>query len=294
MYLLPLIPLCVIFCVRTALSIPVQENEKFLENPRYLNYDELTNLFRKLETENPGLVKLHTIGRSVKNRELWALEINSNVNNRTLLTPMFKYVANMHGDEAIGRQLMVYLAEYLIYNYGKVERVTRLVNSTDIYLMPSMNPDGYENSEEGQCESKDRYVGRENENHVDLNRDFPDQFEPQRAGTLLSGRQPETIALMTWIISRPFVLSGNLHGGAVVASYPFDDTSAHRTCCVESRSPDHDLFKKLALTYAENHPLMKKGDTCSTEKFDKGITNGAYWYEVKGNFFFHLNYLYCF
>nr|CAH7712255.1 unnamed protein product [Callosobruchus chinensis] len=282
MYLLPIIPLCVIFCVGAALSIPVQENEKFLENPRYLNYDELTNLFKKLETENPGLVKLHTIGRSVKNRELWALEINSNVNNRTLLTPMFKYVANMHGDEAIGRQLMVYLAEYLIYNYGKVDRVTRLVNSTDIYLMPSMNPDGYENSEEGQCESKDRYVGRENENHVDLNRDFPDQFEPQRAGTLLSGRQPETIALMTWIISRPFVLSGNLHGGAVVASYPFDDTSAHRTCCVESRSPDHDLFKKLALTYAENHPLMKKGDTCSTEKFDKGITNGAFWYEVKG------------
>lgn len=46
-----------------------------------------------------------------------------------------------------GRQLMIYLALYLIKNYGKDERVTKLVNTTDIFLMPSMNPDGYENSQ---------------------------------------------------------------------------------------------------------------------------------------------------
>lgn len=114
---------------------------------RYLNYDELTNLFRKLETEHPHLVKLHTVGRSVQNRELWTLEINGNVGNRTLLTPLFKYVANMHGDESVGRQLIIMLAEYLVRNYGKDARVTRLVDTTDIYLMPSMNPDGYENSQ---------------------------------------------------------------------------------------------------------------------------------------------------
>lgn len=138
--------LCVILNLSEPLSIPYAEYENFLENPRYQDYDEVTNLFRKLQSEHPQLVKLTSVGKSVKNRDLWVLEINSNVQNRTLLTPMFKYVANMHGDEAIGRQLMLYLALYLIHNYGTNERVTKLVNSTDIFLMPSMNPDGYENS----------------------------------------------------------------------------------------------------------------------------------------------------
>lgn len=36
--------------------------------------------------------------------------------------------------------------------------------------------------QEGLCDSKPGYVGRENENSVDLNRDFPDQFDPVKAG----------------------------------------------------------------------------------------------------------------
>ncbi|CAG9814957.1 unnamed protein product [Phaedon cochleariae] len=273
---------CVILNLSHSLHIRSVEYESFLENPRYQNYDELTNLLKKLESEHPSLVKLISVGKSVKNRELWALEINSNVQNRSLLTPMFKFVGNMHGDETVGRQLMIYLALYLIHNYGKLDRVTQLVNNTDIFLMPSMNPDGYENSVEGNCESKDQYVGRENENHVDLNRDFPDQFDSSRAGTILAGRQPETIAMMTWIISRPFVLSGNLHGGAVVASYPFDDSNSKRQCCKESRSPDDNLFKKLATIYAQANPIMKTGKACREDNFDQGITNGAFWYEVRG------------
>ncbi|KAK5638630.1 hypothetical protein RI129_012925 [Pyrocoelia pectoralis] len=261
-------------------------SENFLKNSHYLNYEDLTTLFHKLVEDYPNLAKLHTAGKSVKNRELWALEISGEIDKRPLLTPMFKYVANMHGDESVGRQLVIYLAQYLLSNYGRDDRVTRLLNSTDIYLMPSMNPDGFENSQEGECESKAKYVGRTNENAVDLNRDFPDQYDGSiRAGTILSGRQPETIAMMTWIISRPFVLSGNLHGGAVVASYPYDDSNTGRVCCKESPTPDDNLFKGLATTYAQLHPTMRTGNVCKNDHFTDGVTNGALWYEVHGNLF---------
>lgn len=48
---------------------------------------------------------------------------------------------------------------------------------------------------------------------VDLNRDFPDPFEHGEAGIVEpSGKeQPETLALMKWILSRHFVASASLH-----------------------------------------------------------------------------------
>lgn len=75
--------------------------------------------------------------------------------------------------------------------------------------------------QEGLCDSLGTYRGRNNANGVDLNRDFPDQFDTNSDD---NNRQPETLAMMKWIMNNTFVLSGNLHGGAVVASYPFDDT----------------------------------------------------------------------
>lgn len=58
--------------------------------------------------------------------------------------PEVMFVGNMHGNEVIGCEILLNLIEYMCRNYGKDALVTRLVNSTRIHIMPSMNPDGYE------------------------------------------------------------------------------------------------------------------------------------------------------
>lgn len=262
---------------------PIIENESFLANPRYESNEELADLLARLQKDHPSLVKVHTIGSSLEGRPLLAVEIRANIDRpRQLLMPMFKYVANMHGDETVGRELLVYLAQYLVNNYEQDPEIGALLNTTDIFLMPTMNPDGYQRSKEGNCESLSSYVGRYNAAQIDLNRDFPDRFDDDRKRHLRRNRQqPETVAVMNWILSNPFVLSANLHGGAVVASYPYDNSIVHHDCCEDSPTPDNHFFKYAALTYAQNHPVMKNGNDCN-ETFNEGITNGAYWYELNG------------
>jgi len=136
-----------------------------------------------------------------------------------------------------------------------------------------MNPDGYEIAREGDCTS---VLGRANGKYVDLNRNFPDQYVP---GSDLN-EQPETKDIIAWLTQFQFVLSANLHGGSLVANYPFDDNKAMVE--VYSKSADDDVFVKLAKTYSFNHPEMYKGESTCGDKFKDGITNGAKWYCVSG------------
>ncbi|XP_067222221.1 carboxypeptidase D [Chanodichthys erythropterus] len=261
-------------------SAPVGEQDVETYN-KYYNYTELTDLLKSLAQKYPNIANLTSIGKSVENRELWVMRITKDPTVDVPGKPKFKYVGNMHGDETVSRQVLIYLVEYLLEKYGEDQRVTELVDSTDIYIMPSMNPDGFEKSVEGDCTG--RNGGRENAKNFDLNRSFPDQFEEIHVN---AEDIPEGAAVMKWIQENKFVLSGNLHGGTVVASYPYDDSETHKVEGTYSRSPDDALFRYLARVYAENNPVMKTGQPkCEdnlSETFPGGITNGAKWYDVAG------------
>jgi carboxypeptidase D len=140
--------------------------------------------------------------------------------------------------------------------------------------------DGYEISKLGD---EGGVVGRTNAHNVDLNRNFPDQYGQNEYNKI---QEPETLAVMDWSKANNFVLSANLHGGALVANYPFDDSpkdfqfgSDMRT--VKNPTEENDIFKHLATVYASSHRQMYKGKPCPSfirESFPEGITNGADWY----------------
>lgn len=247
---------------------------------------ELVAELRNLNDKFKQISRFYNIGESSKGKKLWALEISDHPGIHQLLKPEFRYIGNMHGNEVVGRELLLNLAKLLLENYGSNEFVTALVNSTRIHILPTMNPDGYESATEGDCESE---VGRANANDIDLNRNFPDRFgkTPDNKYT-----QPEVAAIMKWSLENPFVLGANLHGGSLVANYPYDGNSKNLNGQYAA-APDDKLFVHLAKTYAENHPTMYKGEHCYdicgddratllNERFKDGITNGAQWYVLYG------------
>ena len=251
----------------------------------YESHQEMVGKLRNLQLEHPTLVRVNSIGRSVRGQDLVYIKISGNVGRRSFMEPMFKYVGNMHGNEVVGRQLLIYLAQYLVTNYGRDQRITSLVNNTEIFLMPTLNPDGYQVSSEGAC-TLGRGSGRENARNRDLNRNFPRRLEDANKPyeQLLEDREPETQAAMHWIRSTPFVLSANLHGGAVVASYPYDDSRRHISRGFYSGSPDDKMFRYLAETYSRNHRVMHRNIKCTPDdNFPGGVTNGAHWYDVPGD-----------
>ncbi|KAM9060992.1 carboxypeptidase N catalytic chain [Sarcophilus harrisii] len=261
-------------------------------------YDDLIRILYKVHNECPHITRVYSIGHSVKGRHLYALEFSDFPGMHELLEPEFKYVANMHGNEVLGRELLLQLCEFLCEEYRqRNERIIRLIHNTRIHILPSMNPDGYEVAAAQGPDSNGYLTGRNNANGIDLNRNFPDlntyMYYNEKSGgrnhhlplpdNWRSQVEPETRAVIYWMESINFVLSANLHGGAVVANYPYDKSREHRVRgfrrTADTPTPDDKLFRKLAKVYSYAHGWMHLGWNCG-DYFPEGITNGASWYSV--------------
>jgi len=220
----------------------------------YPSYEENTQKLQDYAKKYSKIMKLFSIGKSVKGKELWVMKISNNP-EVDQIKPEFKYISSMHGDEITGRELTIRFIEEVGEKYGKDSEITNLVNNTEIFIMPSMNPDGSERKQRG------------NANGIDLNRNFPQLGSSD--GASMSGRQIEVQHVMKFQAERKFALSANFHGGTVVANYPWDSTY--------DRHPQDAFVQELSLVYADLSPEMKH-----SREFAGGITNGADWYVVRG------------
>lgn len=279
----------------------------------YQSNTQMVNILKRTEERCPNIAKTYSIGHSSEGRELLVIEFSNNPGQHELLEPEMKYVANMHGNEVLGRQLLIYLAQYLCSEYLRGnERIQALVNSTRIHILPSMNPDGYEaavvgqqdssyGDEEGYSRAENWNIGRNNAQNINLNRNFPDLtsivYRRRRNKRYRSDHipipdfywfgkvAPETYAVMKWIRSLPFVLSASFRSGDLVVSYPYDLSKHPLEHNMFSPTPDDKVFRFLSKIYATSHERMShEYASCGSSRAQsqKGVINGAQWSSFAG------------
>jgi len=106
--------------------------EQFLEpneQIRYHTHESLTKKLHDLNAQFPNITSLYTIGKSVEKRDLWVMIISDQPLIHEAGEPEVRYVGNIHGDETVGRECLIYLIEYLCINYNKIDYITKLINN---------------------------------------------------------------------------------------------------------------------------------------------------------------------
>ena len=221
----------------------------------YFSIDQYNQFMVSTANSYPNICQLVQVGSSTQNRPLYFLKITDNPTIQEA-EPEFRYLSSIHGDEVVGYDMCIRLIQLLTSEYGINDRITNLVNNTEIWICPMMNPDGFVLGQ------------RYNAAGIDLNRNFPmpsGNQHPDGNPTAI-----ENTAIMNHATSNSFVLSANFHGGALVANYPWDYTY--------TLTPDNDILIQAALTYSSHNSSMY-----NSYEFPQGITNGAQWYVITGS-----------
>ncbi|KAJ6836231.1 carboxypeptidase SOL1 [Iris pallida] len=185
----------------------------------YMSNTELEKSVTEFGQRCANISSIYSIGKSVNGSPLLVIEI-SDKPGKEEAEPAFKFIGKVHGDEPVGRELLMLLANWLCSNYMK-----------DSLFYPV--------------------------------NDVEDM------------RQPETRAIMNWVKNQQFAASASLHGGALVANYPWDGSQDSRKKYVAC--PDDKTFRYMASIYSQSHYNMS-----SSTEFAGGITNGAQWYPIYG------------
>jgi hypothetical protein len=128
----------------------------------YHDYYGITEMLNGFNDKYPDLVKVFSIGKSVLGRDIWCIRLTNEKNNTIKSSCLID--GCIHGNEWEGGEACLYLAEYLIINFDANETITHILNSSEVYIVSLVNPDGRQKD--------DRF----NDNGVNLNRNFDIDF----------------------------------------------------------------------------------------------------------------------
>lgn len=196
--------------------IELFEQQRFLFGYRYHKFDEFLLWMTNLEETNPSLAKVVNYGTSKEGRPLQAIRIGKEGAKGTLLI-----TAATHGDELITSEVIMDFVNRLVLGYGNEDRITRLLDSLEIYFVPVVNPDGFVKVQ--------RY-----DTGKDPNRSYPYPEKTQVTPTA------SIAGLISLFHSKPFLGTLDYHAFGEMIMYPWAYT--------KSSIPDEDRQKFHKLT----------------------------------------------
>jgi murein tripeptide amidase MpaA len=134
----------------TAAAAPADPLEFPAGYEGYHTYPEMTGDLQHVASSYGSgtlhnITRLRSIGNSFEGRPIWTLKISDHP-NQDENEPEVLVECNMHAREHLTAEQCLYLVHMLTDNYGRSsdlgKRVTKIVNTHEIFIIPMLNPDG--------------------------------------------------------------------------------------------------------------------------------------------------------
>jgi len=203
-------------------------------NGAYHSYKELESDLFALEQQYPALAKVYDLGLSLEGRHIYALKISANP-ARDEAEVLF--LGCHHAREWISVEVPFLLGKYLVENYGLDSDIQRLIDSSAVWIIPLVNPDGLEYSiQTYRYWRKNRRDTGDGSFGIDLNRNYGYQWgadddgsSPNPDSEVYRGpaafSEPETRAVRDFFLGRNIRALVSYHSFAQTIIYPWGYTT---------------------------------------------------------------------
>ncbi len=219
-------------------------------NGAYHSALELETELRALESGFPDMARVHVIGRTLEGRDILALQINGRL-GLSPVAPSFLVLGAHHAREWISVEVPFLFGKHLLENYASDAAVRDIVDRSDIWIVPMVNPDGLEYSiHVYRYWRKNRRANADGTFGVDINRNYGYAWGFDDAGSSPAPgaddyrgaapfSEPETAAVRDLFLSRSFRALVSFHSFGQDILYPWGYSPVP--------APGRDVFADLGL-----------------------------------------------
>ena len=195
---------------------------------KYHSYDEV--ITELIALEDSGVARTYIIGSTHEGRDIWAVKISDNPSDAEE-EPGSLFLGCHHAREWISVEVPLYIAQYLADNYQTDAEIKHLVDNCEIWIVPVVNPDGYEYSRTvDRMWRKNRRDNGDGTFGVDLNRNYsyrwggpdasPNTSQENYRG-LSAFSEPETQAVRDLVLAYDFQVLMSYHNYGQQICYPW-------------------------------------------------------------------------